>query len=50
LAAQSNCPDYLIVFEQRQKQARSTTCLRHPDPKITLMIVFNCCQVADVGG
>ena len=49
-AAQTNCPDYLIVFEQRQNQARSKTCVHHRDQKIIPMIAFKCCQVGDVGG
>ena len=49
-AAQTNYPDYLIVFEQRQKQGRSITSLHRRDPKIIPMIAFKCCQVWDVGG
>src|SRR5246127_4662083 len=49
-AAQTNYPDYLIVFEQRHKQGRSITFLRRSDPKIIPMIAFKCCQVRDVGG
>ena len=49
-ADQTNYPDYLIVFEQRHKQARSKTCVHRRDPMIIRMIAFNCCQVGDVGG
>jgi hypothetical protein len=49
-AAQSNCPDYLIVFEQRHNEARSKTCVHRPGPKIIPMIAFKFCQVVDVSG
>ena len=49
-AAQSNYPDYLIVFEQRHKQARSKTCVHHRLPQIIPRIAFNCCEVGDVDG
>ncbi|MET4278830.1 hypothetical protein ABIB68_007044 [Bradyrhizobium sp. F1.2.2] len=50
LAGQTNQPDYLIIFEQRHKQARSITCVLHRDQKIITMVAVNCCEVADVGG
>ena len=37
-AAQSNNPDYLIVFEQRHNQAGSNTCV----------VAFKCREVGDV--
>ena len=49
-AAYTNYPDYLIVFEQREKQGRSITSLHRSDPKIIPMIAFKCRQVWDVGG
>ena len=49
-AANANCPDYLIVFEQRHSQGSSKTCIHHRDPKIIPIIAFKCCQVGDVGG
>jgi hypothetical protein len=49
LAAQSNYPDYLIVFEQRHNQARSKTCVHCRDP-IIIPIAFKFCKVGDVGG
>src|SRR5277367_2302705 len=49
-AAQTNCPNYLIAFEQWHKQTRSNTCVAHRDPIIILKITFKCCVVRDVGG
>ena len=47
-APNTNCPDYLIVFEQRQNAARSKTCVHLSDRKIIPLIAFKCCQVGDV--
>ena len=47
-AAQSNYPDYLIVFEQRNKQARSKTCVHHrfsknhPEDRLQLLRSRGC--------
>jgi hypothetical protein len=49
-AAQSNCPNYLVVFEQRHKQARSKTCVQRRCPKVIPKIAFKRCQVGDVDG
>ncbi|MGB8125687.1 MAG: hypothetical protein WCF50_18540, partial [Pseudolabrys sp.] len=49
-AAQSTYPDYLVVFEQRNKQTRSKTCLNYRLPKIIPKIGFDYCEVGDVGG
>jgi hypothetical protein len=49
-AAQSDYPDYLMVFEQRYNQARSKTCVHRRGPKIIPMIAFKCCEVGHVDG
>src|ERR1700747_95753 len=49
-AGQTNYPDYLIVFEQRHKQARSNTCAYYLNRKIISMVALKCCEVGDVGG
>jgi hypothetical protein len=49
-AAQSDYPDYLIVFEQRRNQARAKTSVHHRGPMITPKIAFKRCEVGHVDG